>query len=282
MKDISLYETISRKPKNPEVTFFKNKHVILLTPHWHEHTEILLFTKGGCSFFCDGKTFDVCENDVVVINSTQVHSFAAKDGVAEHYCMHVTPAFFADVEYENVHIQNLIRGDEYVIERLKKIRNRKYVNKKGNDMMIKSHAYALFAHLLKHYSYKENEEDTKKNTDNLKRMELVFAYIDAHYSEDISTETLANLMYVSVSYFCRFFKKVTGTTSAAYISELRIKKSFLLLENTDLSMAEISEKVGFDDPNYFSRVFRNVTGITPSEYRKGLIKHRDEFQEENI
>ena len=69
-----------------------------------------------------------------------------------------------------------------------------------------------------------------------------------------------------------FFKKVTGTTSAAYISELRIKKSLPLIENTDLGMAEIAEKVGFDDPNYFSRVFRSVTGITPSEYRKGVEK----------
>ncbi len=268
MKDISLYETISRKPKDTAVTFFKNNHVLKLPPHWHEHTEILFFTKGGCSFFCDGKTFDVNENDIVVINSTQVHSFTAKDGVAEHYCMHVTPSFFADVDFENILIQNHISGDEYVIDRIKKIRNRKYIHKKGNDMMIKSHAYALFAYLLRNYSYKGDAEETKKNTDNLKRMELVFSYIDAHYNEEISTETLANLMYVSVSYFCRFFKKVTGTTSAAYISEFRIKKSFLLLENTNMSMSEIAEKVGFDDPNYFSRVFKNVTGITPSEYRK--------------
>lgn len=270
MKDISLYETISRKPKDPAVTFFKNKNVLRYPPHWHEHTELLYFIKGGCSFFCDGKTFDVGEGDLVVINSTQVHSYTAKDGVAEYYCMHFTPAFFADVDFENVLIQNHISGDEYITERIRKIRNRKYITKKGNDMMVKSHAYALFAHLMRKYSYKADEEAAKKNTDNLKRMELVFSYIDAHYSEDISTETLAALMYVSVSYFCRFFKKVTGTTSAAYISEYRIKKSFLLLENTDLSMAEIAEKVGFDDPNYFSRVFRSVTGITPSEYRKGL------------
>ena len=269
MKDISLYETISRKPKDPEVNFFMNKHTLRILPHWHEHTEVLFFIRGGCSFFCDGKTFDVNENDIVVINSTQVHSFTAKDGVSEHYCMHLTPAFFSDVEFQNVHIQNLIRGDEYAIELIKKIRNRKYIKRKGNDMMMKSHAYALFAYFLKRYSHKEDAEEMKKNTDNLRRMEEVFSYIDAHYNESISTETLASLMYVSVSYFCRFFKKVTGTTSAAYISELRIKKSLPLIENTDLGMAEIAEKVGFDDPNYFSRVFRSVTGITPSEYRKG-------------
>lgn len=275
MKDISLYETISRKPRDPEVAFFRNKHMLRFPPHWHEHTEILYFTKGGCSFFCDGKTFDVQEHDVVVINSTQVHSFTAKDGVAEHYCMHLTPAFFSDVDFDGILIQNLIRGDEYVTERIRKIRNRRYVHKKGNDMMIKSHAYALFAHLIRKYSYKGDEEEAKRNTDNLKRMELVFSYIDAHYCEDITTEALAGLMYVSVSYFCRFFKKVTGTTAAAYISEFRIKKSFPLLENTDMSMSEIAEKVGFDDPNYFSRVFRSTTGITPSEYRKTINKSEE-------
>ncbi|MBE6650932.1 MAG: helix-turn-helix domain-containing protein [Ruminococcaceae bacterium] len=270
MKDVSLYETISRKPKDTSVSFFKNRHVLRISPHWHEHTEILFFTKGGCSFFCDGHTFEVREGDIVVINSTQVHSYTATDGVAEHYCMHLTPTFFSDVDFQNVQIQNLIRDDAYATQLIKKIRNRKYIKKKGNDLMMKSHAYALLAHFLKKYSYKEDTEETKKNTDNLKRMEDVFSYIDAHYNEDISTSELASLMFVSVSYFCRFFKKVTGTTSAAYISELRIKKSLTLIENTDLGMAEIAERVGFDDPNYFSRVFRSVTGITPSEYRKGI------------
>lgn len=277
MKDISLYEAIARRPKDPSVRFFKNIRTLKIPPHWHENTEVLFFTRGGCSFFCDGKTFDVQENDVVVINSTQVHSFAAKDGVADHYCLHLTPSFFADVDFENVMIQNLIRGDEYVIERLKKIRNRRYINKKGNDLMIKSHAYALFAHLLRKYSYKEDADTAKKNSENLQRMELVFDYISKHYAEDISTETLASLMFVSVSYFCRFFKRITGTTSAVYISEYRVKKSFLLLENTDLSISEIAEKVGFDDPNYFSRVFRSIAGMTPSEYRKGSENQKDEF-----
>lgn len=63
------------------------------------------------------------------------------------------------------------------------------------------------------------------------------------------------------------FKKYAGTTIAKFILNIRIEKAQELLTTTNLSVTEISEKVGFCDYNYFCRVFRKYNGISPQKYR---------------
>ena len=56
----------------------------------------------------------------------------------------------------------------------------------------------------------------------------------------------------------------------AYIHAFRIEKAGILLRNTESSIAEIAESVGFDDFSYFAKVFKQHTGVTPREYRKAM------------
>ena len=53
----------------------------------------------------------------------------------------------------------------------------------------------------------------------------------------------------------------------AYLTELRIQKACELLDNSDLRIAEIASRVGYDDKLYFSRIFRQHTGLPPTAYR---------------
>ena len=78
---------------------------------------------------------------------------------------------------------------------------------------------------------------------------------------------LAETSYVTESYFCRFFKKVTGVTVTDYLNKFRIEKAAYLLKNTTASIGRVSELIGFDDTNYFSRIFKKYTGMTSSQSR---------------
>jgi AraC family transcriptional regulator, regulatory protein of adaptative response / methylphosphotriester-DNA alkyltransferase methyltransferase len=70
------------------------------------------------------------------------------------------------------------------------------------------------------------------------------------------------------------FKTLTGVTPSVYLQFVRIYKGAELLTNTNLSVSDISYKVGVEDSNYFARLFKKITGITPIAYR-GLANISD-------
>ncbi len=93
-------------------------------------------------------------------------------------------------------------------------------------------------------------------------------YINTHYSEDISLENVAQIVYLSPAYFSRIFKQETGSTFSSYLNEVRIKNSKYLLKSSNTRLVEITWLVGFKDQAYFSKVFKRITGISPLKYRK--------------
>ena len=93
-------------------------------------------------------------------------------------------------------------------------------------------------------------------------------YIFKNYSLDISSSKLAEELHINNSYFCRYFKKIFGCTFQNYLSNYRVEKAKTLLSNTDFTISEISQRVGFESFAYFSKNFKSITGTTPKQYRK--------------
>ncbi|MFA9379557.1 MAG: response regulator [Acetanaerobacterium sp.] len=93
------------------------------------------------------------------------------------------------------------------------------------------------------------------------------AYIEAHYSENITLLDIADHVFVTKNYLCNVFKKEMGITVLSYLVKMRIEKTKELLQNSELKMYEISTMVGYPDYVYFSQLFKRQTGQTLSEYR---------------
>lgn len=94
------------------------------------------------------------------------------------------------------------------------------------------------------------------------------SYINAHYSEDISIESIAAALFISPSHLMHLFKEVMGKTINESITEYRMQAAQLMLRNSNFSIAEISERSGYKNAKYFTRVFKRCTGMTPSEYAR--------------
>ncbi|MEH7380458.1 response regulator [Bacillus sp. JJ1533] len=112
------------------------------------------------------------------------------------------------------------------------------------------------------------EDRTSSDLNELSPIERVLLHIDHSLSKDVSLAEAAEKAHLSTSYFCKLFKKETGTNFNDYIVNVRLQEAARLLEHTSLKISEIANRLGYSDLAYFSNSFKKQNGITPSQYRK--------------
>jgi transcriptional regulator GlxA family with amidase domain len=107
-----------------------------------------------------------------------------------------------------------------------------------------------------------------KDTD----IQQVQDYIEHHYEDKISIETLANLISAGRRTFERRFKEATNNTPIEYIQRVRIEAAKLSFEASRKNVSEIMFDVGYTDTKAFRDIFKKITGLTPIEYRNKFAK----------
>ncbi len=107
-----------------------------------------------------------------------------------------------------------------------------------------------------------------KGEQNDKRINKVFQYIQNGFSGRLTLEEAAKSVHLSVSAFCKFFKRVSGKTFSDYVNEIRIAHACTLLIETDKPISTIASVSGFENLAYFNRIFLRKKKMTPGKYRK--------------
>jgi AraC family transcriptional regulator of arabinose operon len=105
-------------------------------------------------------------------------------------------------------------------------------------------------------------------------IEMAVSYFNENYNTKISVAQYAESLHISTNWFIRNFKQHMKMSPAQYLLSLRMVNAQSLLENTDYSVGEIAEIVGYDNQLYFSRVFKKEYGISPAQYRKRAENQR--------
>ena len=94
-------------------------------------------------------------------------------------------------------------------------------------------------------------------------------YIDVNHADSgLSLNIVAENIGVSANYLSTIFSRESGETFSEYLNKVRVKKAMVMLKSTNLRVAEISEKAGYNDPRYFAKIFKKIIGVSPQEYRK--------------
>ncbi len=93
-------------------------------------------------------------------------------------------------------------------------------------------------------------------------------WIESHYSQHFSLESLSEMANMSCRNFSRRFKDAVGKSAFNYSLELKMKGARELLKDTNLNLQDIADQLGFKDNAYFSRQFKKQNKITPSAYRE--------------
>ncbi|MGG1519168.1 response regulator [Paenibacillus oryzisoli] len=99
-------------------------------------------------------------------------------------------------------------------------------------------------------------------------VEVALQYIRTHYHDDLSLEKVASIVYLNPVYFSQLFKQKTGHGFKEFVINLRLEQAKQLLLNPKLKLADVAERIGYQDMRHFSQVFRKKFGFTPSEFRQ--------------
>ena len=100
---------------------------------------------------------------------------------------------------------------------------------------------------------------------------LVRRYIDNHFKENLTLEQLAEMAHINKYHLAHTFQREFRTSPISYLIARRIQESRFLLRETDHSISQIAQILGFSSLSYFSQSFRRLEGISPNEYRR---RHR--------
>ncbi len=113
--------------------------------------------------------------------------------------------------------------------------------------------------------YEKSSQPLGQYTD---KISFAVSKMNKEYYENYTLEDYAQMCCMSKYHFLRVFKSVTGCSPIEYRNTLRLEHAKALLADTDSTVTQIAENVGFGSNAYFSNAFKNAFGISPNEYRK--------------
>lgn len=92
-------------------------------------------------------------------------------------------------------------------------------------------------------------------------------YIDNNLDKRLTLDQVSSKVYLSDYYFSKLFKRETGLSFSVYLNARKVQKAMILLKESDKSVNEISESLGFTRLSYFSQTFKKYTGYAPTKFR---------------
>lgn len=256
--------------------------------HWHNSIEIIYVLKGSLNITIDTDSFTLNEREVEIINSDESHSISA---IADNKVLifNIDPFFFEkyykDINnvffYTNSNDDEDQNGPEY--EELKTILSQilcEYVQKvEDYDEEIEKHLITLLYHLVNNFHYLTHEkEELKEKTDQLDRYHRISKYIYNNYNNNITLKEIAKKEFLSPHYLSHEIKYATGYSFTDLINLTRVEESIKLLLDSDMSISEISDEIGFSHVRYFNKNFKLYYNCTPLQYRKKYATTEKEYE----
>lgn len=244
------------------------------TLHSHPFTEFFYVLKGKGHFqFQDSDTMEVKEDDLVIINPNILHTeISDKDEPLEYIVLGVDGiGFFTELEDDSGHsIHNYGEFKHEILFYLKSLHKEVAEREPYYELMISNLLSVLIMNVMRRtvFGLEIAPQDNKINKDCI----FIENYLNVHYREYITLDTLADLTFMNKYYLSHIFKEHSGYSPIDYVLHKRIGEAEKLLTSTDLSVSQIANIVGFGSSSYFSQYFKKQNKISPSLYRENHHK----------
>lgn len=251
----------------------------------HAHAdavELILICSGSSEYLIHDKKVVIKAGDLLVYNAGVVHDeVSGPDMEVGSYCVGVGGLHMPGLR------ENALISDEkgYVFptgryfEDMKELFVMMFRNLAAGEphaeLFCTSLMHALLVSVL---TVTEGVGETRENPADEPHIlgSRIKDYIDRHYMEPITLQSMGEALRISPYYLSHVFKQMSGYSPVQYLLRRRIGEAQTLLITTELSVARIAEMVGYDSQSYFNLQFTKNVGMPPSRYRHNYIVSADE------
>ncbi|MDO5132209.1 MAG: AraC family transcriptional regulator [Eubacteriales bacterium] len=246
--------------------------------HAHQdYTEVVLITEGKSNYLIDHRQYTVTKGNLLVYNPGIVHDEVAAEGAeVETWCVAV-----GGLRMPGLPGNALLPGEKGCVfragalfEEMDALCGIMFRLLSGQIAGASTHCHGLMLSFLTMALAVASHQD--RTLDEPEEEESVLGnrvkqYIDTHFREPLTLQSIADALNVSTYYMAHVFKKMSGYAPMTYLQKRRIGEAQTLLIHTDQSISEIAYSLGYDAQSHFNQQFSRHVGMPPGEFRKHYI-----------
>jgi AraC-like DNA-binding protein/beta-xylosidase len=247
--------------------------------HWHNCLEIIFVLRGIVYVQMESEIYELEEREIEIINPDEPHRIYSDDENNRLLIFKMDLDFFEkyynDVKniyfYTNSSKEGVQEKEKYqVLRRFLSILAYEAIQKSEDyDEEIEEQMVKLLFHLLNNFHYLiYDEEGLKENDVQFERYHRISKFIYNNYMNKISLQDIAKREFLSSYYLSHEIKNMAGTNFMDFLNSTRVHESVKLLLDTEKTLSEISEEVGFSHTRYYNKYFKMYYNTTPLQYRK--------------
>ncbi len=239
-------------------------------PRVREHYIFHYILSGKGTFWAEGKQYNLGKNDLFLITPQQSTVYAADQEEPWSYVWVGFNGLKAESYVNNLGLSAENPILHYALEKDLKPYFMDMIDAPALPLVQEAEQLADFYHILSRLFENQGDRQKKKHPSHNKELYLRKAlnYIDVHYAENISVAEIADFVSVDRTYLFSLFKSMLNMSPQQFLLSYRISKAALMLELSNLSVAEIANYVGYSDPLTFSKIFKKSKHLSPLQYRK--------------
>ena len=237
-------------------------------PHTHNHAELFYIVGGKGQFLIEDQLYPVNTNHLVIINPNVTHTEVSLNAQPlEYIVLGIEGVELSITENSNGQFCILDHFESMDITScLRNILREMELKQPGYEDICQAFMEILIIRLMRSTGLSVPAEP--QNSVGNHQCAAVRRYIDHHFKESLTLDQLAEEAHMNKFYLSHAFKQEYGISPINYMISRRLEESKYLLAETDLSMSQIAQLLGFSSLSYFSQAFRKTQGFSPMEYRQ--------------
>ncbi len=239
------------------------------SPHLHYQIEFVLLLEGETTVYIDSVEYKIRAGDFCAVFPNQVHQFKSFDEEKFMLCI-FNPDMLPELDEtfsgrvprcSVIHREDLPYDTEALIRKMDEVHRESGEYKR---ILLKGLLLSLFGGVMESFKLTDVKSVSSHS------LKTVVNYCARNFSRDLSLKILEEELHISKYYISHLFSMKLKVRFNDYINSLRITDACRQLRQTDKTVTEISECVGFNTLRTFNRAFVRQIGMSPSEYRRRL------------
>ncbi len=237
-------------------------------PHLHKELEVIYVEYGTARAVIDGRAYELKKGDLLILFPNQSHYYHVPPMQGKFWILILPPHIL--MEMENVVRDFLPEENVFPVENGSTLEYylQKMIAADQPYWLSEIGAYAILTMKeiltrIKLVPKKNYSKDALKS---------ILEYCCTHFTEELSLEMLSRELHMNKSYISQVLNQQTKMSLRSFVNTLRVDAACRMLRNTDRSITEIAQDVGYDSIRSFNRAFAGITSMTPKDYRNHFHK----------